>query len=165
MPLVRKYRQSASFWFQCASVESFNPAVASRASSLAIARCSISAIAHLVFRGLAETWHRARHPVRGPFDEPAGIDDGQTEQFHRLRGVGKPRGGLLFADKDGCATEQLAELAREVAYRQNLVPADIDRRGRRVAVRKAAQRLRSRVALPDEVDMAKADIDRLTGCD
>src|SRR5258708_22222172 len=39
--------------------------------------------------------------------------------------------------------------------------ADIDRRGWRLAMCEAAQRLRRRIALPDEIDMAEADIDRL----
>ena len=69
--------------------------------------------------------------------------------------------GSSRADDDGLAAEPRAELCREIADAEDLVAADIDRRSRRVAMREAAQRLRRGVALPDEVDVAEADVDRL----
>src|SRR5947199_3895473 len=121
---------------------------------------SISTIAHLVLRGLSQTRHRPGNPVRGPSDQLIGIDDRQSKQFYGLRRVGEPRRRLLRAGDDGLAAETLAELRSEVAHGQNFMAADIDRRGRRVAMREAAQRLRRGIALPDEIDMAEADVDR-----
>src|ERR1700744_717322 len=130
MPLVRKYSQSASFWFQCASVDSAIPPATSPAPSCVMARCSVSPIAYLVFGGLAEARHRPRHPVGGPCDELRGIDDRQPEQLYGLRGVGQPRSRLLLARNHRRLAEQLAEPFREIAHGQNLMAADIDRRGR-----------------------------------
>src|SRR5258707_8953725 len=106
--LPRKNRQSASFWSQCASVDSTSPACASPTPSSTIEMCSVSAIAHLVFGGLAEARHRPRNPVRGPADQLIGIDDRQAEQFDGLRGVGEPRRRLLLAGYHGRAPKQLA---------------------------------------------------------
>src|SRR5690242_11808653 len=108
MPLTRKNRQSASFWFQCASVDSTSPSCASAASSSTMSTDSIAAIAHLVFGGLAEAGHRPRHPVRGPVDELLGIDDRVAEQFDGLRGVGEPGLWIFLADDHGRAAEALA---------------------------------------------------------
>src|SRR5258708_29532143 len=126
-----------------------------------MARCSVSAIAHLVFGGLAEAWQRARDPVCGAGDESLGIDDRQAEHSYCLRGVGEPRGRLLRADDNRLAPEPRAEFCSEIAHRQDFMTADIDRRGWRLALVEAAQRLRRRIALPDEIDVAEADIDRL----
>src|SRR5260370_4610750 len=126
-----------------------------------MARCPVSAIAHLVFGGLAEAWHRARDPVCGPGDQSPGVDDRQAEQFCGLRGVGEPRRRLLRADDNRLAPEPRAEFCSEITHRQDFMAADIDRRGRRLAMREAAQRLRRRIALPDEIDVAEADIARL----
>src|SRR5258708_37056953 len=126
-----------------------------------MARCSVSAIGTLVFGGLAEAWHRAWDPVCGPGDQSLGIDDRQAEHSYCLRGVGEPRGRLLLADDNRLALEPRAEFRREITHRQDFMTADIDRRGRRLAMREAAQRLRRRIALPDEIDVAEADIDRL----
>src|SRR4051794_37007798 len=159
-PWLRKNRQSASFWFQPVSVDSNSPADASSTSSSTMSIRSVAAIADLIFGGLAEARHRSRHPVGGPADQLLGIDDRQAEQFHRLRGIGQPRRRLFLADNDGRAAKTLAEFRGEIAHGENLVAADIDRRSRRLAMRQAAQRLRGSVALPDEIDMAEADIDR-----
>src|SRR5581483_9206758 len=95
--------------------------------------------------------------------------DREAEQLDGLRGVGEPGGRLLLADDDRRLAEQLAELRREIAHREDLMAADIDRRCRYVAMREAAQRLCRGIALPDEIDMAKADVDRRArehlGCD
>src|SRR5260370_15321802 len=125
-----------------------------------MARCSVSAIAHLVFGGLAEAWHRARDPVCGPGDQSLGIDDRQTEHSYCLRGVGEPRRRLLRADDNRLAPEPRAEFCSEITHRQDFMAADIDRRGRRLAMREAAQRLRRRLALPDEIHVSHADIER-----
>src|ERR1700743_270567 len=103
-----------------------------------MARWSVSPIAHLVFGGLAEARHRPRHPVGGPCDQLRGIDDRQAEQLDPLRGVSQPGGRHLLARYDRRLAQQLAELRGKVAYREDLVAADIDRRGRRVAMREAA---------------------------
>src|SRR6478609_6712177 len=160
-PWLRKKRQSVSFWFQPASVDSAIPACASSTSSSTMPIGSVAAIAHLVFGGLAETWHRPRHPVGGPADELLGVDDRQAKQLHRLRGIGEPCRRFFLADNLRRAAEPLAEFCGEIAHGENLVAADIDRRGWRLAMRQAAQRLRGGVALPDEIDMAEADVDRL----
>src|SRR5438105_9232341 len=160
-PWLSKKRQWASFWFQPASVDTASPACAPPTPSSTTSIGSIAAIAHLVFGGLAEARHRSRYPVGGPTDELPGIDDRQAEQFHRLRCVGEPGRRLLLADNDGRAAKTLAEFRGEVAHRQDFVAADIDRRGRRIAMRQTTQRLCGRVALPDEIDVAEADVDRL----
>src|SRR5207237_9930725 len=110
MPWLRKNRQSASFWFQPASVDNASPACASPTPSSTMSIGSIAAIAHLVFGGLAEARHRSRHPVGGPTDELLGIDDRQAEQFRRLRGSGEPGRRLLRADHGGSAAKRQAEL-------------------------------------------------------
>src|SRR5882757_4789148 len=126
MPWLRKNRQSASLWFQCASLESASPADASSRLSSTIAGSSVAAIAHLVFGGLAEVRHRPRNPVGRPRNQLVGVDDRQPKQFHGLRGVGQPGGRLLLADDDRRTAEALAEFGGEIAHRQNLVTADID---------------------------------------
>src|SRR5471030_885596 len=103
-----------------------------------MARWSIAAIAHLVFGRLAQAWHRARDPVRGPGDQSLGIHDRQAEQFYRPRGVGQPRRRLFSADDDGITLKQRAQLRREIADAENLMAADVDRRGRYLAMREAA---------------------------
>src|SRR6185369_15599066 len=129
-PWLRKNRQSASFWFQPASVDKTSPACASPTPSSTTSIGSIAAIAHLVFGGLAEARHRSRYPVGRPADELLGVDDRQAEQFHRLRGVGEPRRRLFLAGDHGSAAKPLAELCCEIAHGENFMPADIDRRGR-----------------------------------
>src|ERR1700682_951234 len=130
-----------------------------------MAMSSVSAIAHLVFGRLAEAWPRARPPVRGPGDQLPGVDDRQAEQFYRLRSVGEPGRRLLGAGNNGLTAETGGGPRREVAHAEDFVAADIDRGGRRVAMRKAAQRLGRGIALPDEIDMAEADVDRLAAED
>src|SRR5690242_16427831 len=122
---------------------------------------SVAAIADLVLGRLAEARHVPLHPVGGPFDQLVGVHDGQTEQLDRLRCVGEPRRRLFLAAEYRLAAKLLAEPGRKIAHGEDLVAADIDRRGRRVAMREAAQRLRGCIALPDEVDMAEADVDGL----
>src|SRR6185369_17689557 len=97
-PWLRKNRQSASFWFQPASVDSTSPACASPIPSSTMSIGSIAAIAHLVFGGLAEVRHRSRHPVGGPADQLFSIYDRHAEQFHRLRRIGEPGRRLFRAD-------------------------------------------------------------------
>jgi len=77
----------------------------SPAPSWVNARWSVSAIAHLVFGGLAEARHRPRHPVGGPCHELRGIDDRWAKQLHCLRGVGEPGGRLLLAHDNRCLAE------------------------------------------------------------
>src|SRR5258708_11889183 len=127
IPLLRKNRQSASFWFQCASVDSTSPAGASLTPSSTMETCSISAITDLVFGGLAEARHRPRDPVRGPADQLVGIDNRQTEQFYGLRCVGEPRRRFFLADDNGMTPKPLAELCGEIPHRQNFVPGNIHR--------------------------------------
>src|SRR6185295_10695639 len=104
-PWLRKNRQSASFWFQPASVDSTSPACASPTPSSIMSLGSVAAIAHLVFGGFAEVRHRPRHPIGGPADELLGIDDRQAEQLHRPRRVGQPGRRLFLADDDRRAAE------------------------------------------------------------
>src|ERR1700726_3381929 len=105
IPLARKNRQSASFWFQRASLDSFSPSAASASSSRAMEKCSVASIAHLISGRLAQARHRAGDPVRRPCDQLRGIHDRQAEQFDGLRGVGKPCRWLLLADDDRLAAE------------------------------------------------------------
>src|SRR5689334_24935882 len=109
MPCDRKNRQSSSFWFQRASVDSTSPAAASSTPRRAMAISSVAAIADLVFGRLAEARHVPLYPVGGPFDQLVGIDDGKAEQLDRLRRVGQPCCRLFLADQDGILTEMLAE--------------------------------------------------------
>src|SRR5580704_18764520 len=102
-----------------------------------MARCSVSPIAYLVFGGLAEARHRARHPIGRPGDQLPGIDDRKAEQFDRLRGVAEPGRRLFGADEDGIAAEPRTELCGEIADAEDFVAADVDRRGRGVAMREA----------------------------
>src|SRR5258708_15258453 len=99
-----------------------------------MARCSVSAIAHLVFGGLAEAWHRARDPVCGPGDQSLGIDDRQAEHSYCLRGVGEPRGRLLRADDNRLAPEPRAEFCSEIAHRQDFMTPVIDLRHWRLPI-------------------------------
>src|SRR5436309_14350729 len=113
IPLLRKRRQSASFWFQCASVDSTSPACASPTPSSTMEMGSVSAIAHLIFGGLAEARHRSRNPVRGPADQLFRVDDRQAEQFYGLRGIGEPRRRLFLACDHRRAAEAGAEFRGE----------------------------------------------------
>src|SRR5512138_302093 len=122
-PLLRKNCQSASFWFQPASVDSTSPACASPAPSSTMSIFLVPTIAHLIFGGLAEAGHRSRDPVGGPTDQLLGVDDRQAEQSHRLRGVGQPSRRLFVAGDDGSAAEALAEFCREVAHGENFMAA------------------------------------------
>src|ERR1700754_3356659 len=87
-PLDRKKRQSASFWFQRASVDSKSPAAASSTPRRTMVTSSVPAIANLVLGRLAKARHVPLRPVRRPFDQLLGVDKRQAEQFYRLRGVG-----------------------------------------------------------------------------
>src|ERR1700759_4417852 len=121
MPFSRKYRQSDSFWFQCASVDSASPPGTSPAPSWAMVRWSISPIAHLVFGGLAEARHRPRYPIGGPCDPLRGIDNRQAEKFYGLRCIGEPSGRLFLACYDRHLAKQLAEFRGEIAHREDLM--------------------------------------------
>src|SRR5277367_81299 len=103
IPLVRKKRQSASFWFQCASLDSARPPAASVSASWSMERCSIAPIAHLIFGWLAEARHRARDPIGGPRDQLRGVHDRKAEQSDSPRRVGEPCGRLFLADEDRLA--------------------------------------------------------------
>src|SRR5439155_26961492 len=118
---LRKNRQSASFWVQCAAVDSRSPAGASATPSSTRLMRSVSAIAHLIFGGLAEARHRPRHPVRGPADQLIGTDDRQPEQFYGLRGVSEPLGRLPLSYNDGRTAEHPPEFGAEVAHGQNFM--------------------------------------------
>src|SRR5215468_5419942 len=119
MPFERKKRQSASFWFQRASVDRTSPAAASSRPSRAMMISSVSAIADLVLGWLAEARHVPRYPISGPLDQLLGVHDGQTEKFDRLRRVGQPGGRFLLADEDGLPPKTLAELGGKIAHGQD----------------------------------------------
>src|SRR4051812_13294744 len=116
MPRDRKKRQSASFWFQRASVDSTRPAAASATSSWTMAISSVAAIAHLVFGRLAQRRHRARNPVGCPPDQLLGIDDWQAEQLDGLRRVGQPGRRLFLANDAWLAAKKFAKFRREIAH-------------------------------------------------
>ena len=57
--------------------------------------------------------------------------------------------------------QQLAQALSDLAHGERLAPRDVHDEWRRARVREAAQRPVVRVALPDDVDVPHAQIDRL----
>src|SRR5215831_17643889 len=127
-----------------------------------IGSSSVASIAHLIFGRLAEARHGAGDPIGGPGDQLLGVDDRQSKQFDSLRCIREPGGRLLPSDNDGLAAEKRAKFRSEITHGHNLGAADIDWARRNFAMRKAAQSLRGRITLPNEIDMAQAEVNRLT---
>src|SRR6187551_945343 len=112
-------RQSATFWFQPASIESGHTASLSAGSIGVIDRTSVLAIAHLVVRRLVERGHVARQPVRRPFDHRAERHLGLPELLDHAAGIVDPAGRRGLPTEGRRLAEELAEFAGE--------PADLDR--------------------------------------
>src|SRR5690242_16621358 len=67
-PMPSMKRQSATFWFQPASIDKGQTASLSATPIVSMLGGSILAIAHLVVRRLVERGHVAREPIGRPFD-------------------------------------------------------------------------------------------------
>ena len=102
-------------------------------------------------------------PVRGPIDEPHQRHAGITEQPHRLGGVDEPAVGGLDAGEDRPLAQALPEGFRQPAHAHGLRAADIERARRHRAMTERAQHHVVGVALPDHVDVADREVDRLAG--
>jgi hypothetical protein len=75
--------------------------------------------------------------------------------------VGQPGRRLFLAGDEGSAAKSLAEFRGEIAHDQISWPLTLIGEVGRIAMRQTTQRLRRCIALPDEIDMAEADVDRL----
>src|SRR5690606_6203666 len=185
-PSVSISRQSASFWFHDAEADSssaparsatpsgpigapaadpFRAAPSWFAAGPALARLtrrsagfSVFPIAGREVRGLAEARLASRDPVGDPVDHRADRHARLAEQALRFGGVLEPCGRRFVADQHRRAPEAPAELAGKPADAGVLGAGDVDRRGRRRAVREQPQRLLVGVALPDHVGMAHRQV-------
>src|SRR5690606_38602470 len=168
-PSVSISRQSASFWFHDAEADNssaparsttpsgpigdpagrpFRSTPLELAAGPALARVfrrsaglSVFPIAGREMRGLAEARLAARDPVGDPVDHRADRHARPAEQALRFGGVLEPRGGCLLSREYRGAPEAFAEFAGEPADAGVLGAGDVDRRGRRRAVREQPQRL------------------------
>src|SRR5215831_3101546 len=158
-----KMRQSAASWFQRASRTSAPTSPSSDGVSDALtASCgSEVAMAGIVMRVLAEARHAARDPVRGPIDERAERHARITEEPRRLGGIDEPSLGGFDAGEDRRFAQALSEGLRQGADAHRLRSADVERARRHRAMAEGAQHHVIGVALPDDVDVAGGEIDRL----
>src|SRR6185369_1532563 len=90
-PAPSMKRQSATFWFQPASIESGQTASLS-AASIGAMTSSVLAITHLVVRRLVERGHVAGEPVGRPFDHLGERNVGRAEFLHHAARVVEPAG-------------------------------------------------------------------------
>src|SRR3954447_25199434 len=156
-PMSSISRQSASFWFQPAACESAKqPAMCCGPSAT-----SVLAVTRLEVRRLAEIGHAAGNPVGLPVEHGGERHARRTEKALGGSRVDQPGGRRLFASDGRLLAEALAEFLREGPHADYLGAAHVDWRGRRRAMREEAQRLLVRLALPEDVDVAHADVDRL----
>src|SRR6476620_12411964 len=164
-PRSVKMRQSAASWFQRASRTSVSTSSSSDAvkDGLMANRSSEVAIARIVMSVLAEARQAAADPVRGPIDEGQQRDAWITEQPRRLGGVDQPAFGGFDAGEYRWLAQALAKRFRQPAYAHRLRPADIERARRHGAMTQRAQHHCIGIALPDHVDVAGRQIDRLGG--
>src|ERR1051326_4728944 len=133
----------------------------SRSLIAASGKSSVDAITDLVMGRLTKTWPVMRHPFGHPVDHCYEAGAWRTEQTHRLRCIGQPRRRRFRADGTRLFPEARTEFLRQPPHRDGLWSRYIDRRRRRRHMAQAAQRQRIGVALPDYVDMAHGDVDRL----
>src|ERR1700683_1767923 len=153
--------QSSGVWFQPASADSaMQPGMSPSASGV---RCnnSVEAIARLEMGRLIETRTIAADPVGGPVDHGCERHARIAEKAHCLRRVGEPRLRRLFANDQRLLAEPIGKLMGEPTHRNGFRAGDIDRCRWRRRVTQTAQRQRIRVALPDDIDVAHADVHRL----
>src|SRR6478752_2788005 len=88
-PAPSMKRQSATFWFQPASIESGHTASLS-AASIGVTASSVLAITHLVVRRLVECGHVTGEPVGRPFDHLGERHVGRTELLHHAVRIVEP---------------------------------------------------------------------------
>src|SRR5579871_4690939 len=103
-PAPSMKRQSATFWFQPASID--RGQTASLSPTLI---GSILAIAHLVVRRLVERSHVAGEPVGRPFDHLGERHVGLAEFLDHAARIVEPAGGRRLAAELGRLAQQLAE--------------------------------------------------------
>src|SRR3954452_2813662 len=157
-PMSSIRRQSASFWFQPAACDSAKQS----AMCWAVSR-SVLAVTRLEVRGLAKVGHATRDPIGLPIEHRGERHARRAKQALRRRRVDQPGARRLFAGDGDLLAEALAEFLREGTHADHLGAAHVDRRCRRRAMREEAQRLLVRLALPEDVDVAHGDVDRLAG--
>src|SRR5476649_2355680 len=123
-PAPSMKRQSTTFWFHPASMESGQTASASCGSM-----SSILTIAHLVVRRLVQGRHVARQPVGGPFDHARQRHAGRPEFLDHAARIVEPAGRRGGAGELWDFAQKLAELRGQPAYFDRLRTGDVDRRG------------------------------------
>src|SRR3954451_13564794 len=162
-PRSVKIRQSAVSWFQRASRTSVSTSSSSDAvkDGLMANRSSEVAIARTVVSVLAEAWQPAADPVRGPIDEGHQRYAWITEQPRRLGGVDEPAFGGFDASENRRLAQALPERFCQPAHAHGLRAADIERARRHGAMTQRAQHYGIGIALPDDVDVARSEVDRL----
>src|ERR671921_97398 len=102
-------RQSASFWFQPAELESARQPPRCSTPN----RCSVLPVTRLEVRGLAKARLAAAHPVRHPVDHRLERNARRPEQPGGLGGVHQPGGLRFFPEKSWIFREALTELLRQ----------------------------------------------------
>src|SRR6478609_3152966 len=162
-PRSVKMRQSAASWFQRASRTSVSTSSSSDAvkDGLMANRSSKVAIARIVMSVLAEAWQAAADPVRGPIDQGQQRYAWITEQPRRLGGVDQPAFGGFDAGENRRLAEAMPERFCQPAHAHRLRAADIERARRHGAMAQRTQHHGIGIALPDHVDVARSEVDRL----
>src|SRR5688572_24072488 len=145
-------RQSASFWFQWAALES----VRHPGRSASPSGCSILSIPRFEVGRLAEARLAARDPVGHPIDHRLERHARLAEQHPRRARVDQPRALRLFAEEGGATRKASAEFLGKAAH-AHFRAAEVDRRGGRGAVREKPQRLLVGITLPDDVCVAHVE--------
>src|SRR5215211_7232327 len=105
----------------------------------------------LELRRLAEQRVPGAHPLGHPLEERRGGDARRAERVAHAVRAREQRVGGLVADDGRLASEQAAELARDVADAEELGAGDVDDEGRRGGMREARDGERVGVPLPDDV--------------
>src|SRR3954471_3838176 len=162
-PCSMKMRQSAGSWFHRASATSALKSSSSDGVSddLTANWRSEVAIARIVVSVLAEARQPAGGAVRGPIDQGQQRHARITEQSRRLGGVDQPALGGFDAGENRWLAQALPERFSKPAHAHGLRAADIERARRHGAMTQRAQHNGIGIALPDDVDMARGEVDRL----
>src|SRR5687768_9445024 len=123
---------------------------------------SESAIADLEVGWFVQRAAAAAHPVGDPFPEHWQRHLRLAQQPAAERRVAQQRERAFLVDETWCPVEEPAEPLCALASRDALGPGDVEdcRRGRTQL--EAAQRIAVRIALPDGVETADREIDRLS---
>ena len=99
-------------------------------------------------------------PIRNPIDHGREINHRPAEQPHGSLRVCQQRRRPLLAGDARLLAKPLAELLGEPAYGDGFRSRHVERAGGRRGVTQAAQRVRAGIALPYDVDVSHADVDR-----